>query len=208
MTPRRAFTLTVLSLLVLGSSPASAQTASDVFSTAVLHDVSLRMNSRDLELLRATYDQNTYYPADLQWGQTVVRNVAIRSRGRASRSDVKLGLRVDMDHFVSGQTFVGLDALVLDNLNQDPSMIHEHAAMALFERLGQVVPRTSFARLFINDEYQGVYGLVEEPNENFVEERLARTRDTSSSITGWGRTTSMTSAMNFRSMRAVRSADA
>ena len=29
-----------------------------------------------------------------------------------------------------------------------------------------------FARLFINDEYQGVYGLIEEPNENFVRSRF------------------------------------
>ncbi|MEQ1756881.1 MAG: CotH kinase family protein [Vicinamibacterales bacterium] len=147
---------------------ASAQTSDELFAPDVLHDVFLRINTRDLEELRASYDLNTYYPADIQIGTEVARNVAIRSRGRASRNPSKLGLRVDIDHFVADQTFFHLNSLVLDNFVQDPSMLREHAAMALFTRMGQAAPRTAFGRLFINDEYQGVYGLVEEPNEAFV----------------------------------------
>ena len=172
MTIRRALPSFILSVLLLVPAIGSAQTSDELFAPDVLHDVYLRINTRELELLRANYDVNTYYPADIQWGTAIVRNVAVRSRGDGSRNAHKLGLRVDVDYFVAGQQFVGLDSLVLDNLNQDASMVHEHAAMALFARMGQVAPRTGFARLFINNEYQGVYGLVEEPNEAFVERRF------------------------------------
>jgi spore coat protein CotH len=176
MTIRQAIPAFVLAVLLLVPAVGPAQSTDDVFDPDVLHDVFLRINTRDLELLRANYDVNTYYPADIQWGTAIARNVAIRSRGYGSRSANKLGLRVDIDHFVSGQQFAGVDSLVLDNLNQDASMVREHAAMALFTRMGQAAPRTSFARLFINGQYQGVYGLVEEPNEQFVERRFGADR--------------------------------
>jgi spore coat protein CotH len=168
MTTRRATQALLVSIALLVPDTGAAQ-GSDVFAADSLHDVHLRMNSRDLEELRISYTLNTYYPADIQWGSTIARNVAVRSRGNGSRNANKLGLRVDVDHFVTGQRFAGLDALVLDNLIQDATLLREHAAMALFTRMGQVAPRTSFARLFINSEYQGLYALVEEPNEAFVE---------------------------------------
>ncbi len=164
----RVVLVCAVSLLALFPATGSAQTSDHLFAPGTLHDVFLRMNSRDLDELRASFDVNTYYPADIQIGAEIARNIAIRSRGRASRNSSKLGLRVDVDHFVTGQVLSGVNSLVLDNLVQDPSMLREHAAMALFARMGVAAPRTAFGRLFINDEYQGVYGVVEEPNEQFV----------------------------------------
>src|SRR5512134_2644818 len=76
-----------------------AQTAAGLFDDTTLHDVYLFINSRDLLKLRAGYLTNTYYPADLLWGTTRVRNVAVRSRGTGSRNPFKLGLRVDFNRF-------------------------------------------------------------------------------------------------------------
>lgn len=159
-------------ILVFISVPVHAQTDAAFFEPSVVHDVFLRMNSRDLDTLRATFTANTYYPADLQVGTTTVRNVAVRSRGNGSRNGVKPGLRVDLNYFVSDQAFAGQTAFVLDNMAQDASMIREQAAMALYARMGQPAPRLSYARLFINNEYQGVYQLIEEPNERFVDSRF------------------------------------
>lgn len=170
MTLARLCLCVCLSLTVTAAA-AHAQTADDLFQPGQLHDVHIRMNSRDLQQLRAGFMLNTFYPADLQWGAVVVRNVALRSRGSGSRNGTKLGLLVDTNRFVSGQTFLGLSSLVLDNLTQDPSMVREHAAMALFERMGIAAPRSGFARLFVNNEYQGVYQLLEQPDERFAAHR-------------------------------------
>lgn len=149
-----------------------AQTASDqLFAGDMLNDIRLFISSRDLQKLRAHYDENTYYPADLQWKDVRVRNIAVRSRGSASRSATKPGLQIDFDRFVSGQEFVGLRSLVLDNLWQDPSMIRERLAMAFFERMGEPAPRESFGKVYINNEYQGLYVIVEDVSSDF----LART---------------------------------
>ena len=160
MTSRR-LTTSIALLFVLAASSAAAQTSADLFAPGVLHDVRLFMNSQDLQQLRETYQENTYYQADLEWRGMRVRSVAIRSRGTGSRSSMKPSLRLDFDRFAVGQRFLGLESLVLDNLWQDASLVRESVTMALFNRLGQPAPREAYSRVFINGEYQGVYSIVE-----------------------------------------------
>ena len=52
-------------------------------------------------------------------------------------------------------------------------MIRESIAMRFYERMGQPAPRVSFCRLFVNDVFEGVYGVV----EAITSELLARTTD-------------------------------
>jgi spore coat protein H len=167
--------LVVCTLLVLLGTPlvptapdAHAQTADDLFAPATLHDLQVFMNTRDLQQLRETYQENTYYQADLEWRGTRIRSVAIRSRGYGSRNPVKPGLLIDFDRFAAGQRFLGLESLVLDNLWQDGSLVRETVTMGLFERMGQAAPRESFTRLFINGDYQGVYAFVEAVDPVFL----------------------------------------
>ena len=165
-------------LLVIGIGPgtvASAQTAADLFSADTLQEVRLFMNSRDLQDLRDHYLDRTHYTVDLLWGSIRVRNAAIRSRGTGSANATKPGLFIDFDRYTAGQKFLGMRSLVLDNLWQDPSMLRERLAMALFARLGQAAPRQSFCRLFINNQYQGVYALTEEPSADFAVRVLGET---------------------------------
>ena len=154
--------------------PLRVQTTADLFDTGVLQELHLNIHSKDLSQLRARYLENTYYPADLLWGTIRVRNVAVRSRGFASRNPVKLALQLDFDRYTPGQAFLGLRSPVLDNLVQDPAMMREPLAMALFARTGQIAPRESFAKLYINNEYQGLYGIVEDIDQAFLARTFGR----------------------------------
>jgi spore coat protein CotH len=156
-------------------APAFAQTAADLFDASTLQEIRLFMNSRDLQQLREHYQESTHYTVDLLWRGTRLRNAAVRSRGTGSANPVKPGLRIDFDRYTTGQRFLGLRTLVLDNLWQDPAMIREHLVMAMFTRMGQPAPRQSFCRLFINNQYQGVYALTEEPNAEFAARALEET---------------------------------
>jgi spore coat protein CotH len=148
--------------------PAVAQTPDELFDDGTLHQVRLSVHSADWAKLKADFQENTYYPADLEWRGVKVRNVGIRSRGLATRNEFKPGLRVDMNRYVSGQRFLGLRALLLDNNYRDISLLRERVTMTLFARLGFPAPRQSHARLYVNGEYAGVYSVVEELGEDFV----------------------------------------
>src|SRR5262249_47883077 len=102
------------------------------------------------------------------WRNIKVRNVAIRSRGSGSRNPQKPGYLVEIDRYTTGQTLVGLSAIVLDNLWQDRSLIREKLAFEMFAQLGLPAPRESFCRLFINDEYQGLYNITEVIDRDFA----------------------------------------
>ena len=167
MTTLRRAGLGVLLVLIL-TGRAAAQSSDDFFNPNTLQRVELWLNDIDWEKLKAAFQENTYYPADVVWNGQTVPNVGIRSRGLGSRSGTKPGLRVDFDRYSDKQTFLGLKSFVLDNLIQDPSGIKETVAMRFFTRLGIPAPRETHAELFVNGKYAGLYGLVESVDKTMM----------------------------------------
>src|SRR5688500_4373991 len=163
---RRAVLTIVVALALTGTS--AAQTSDDFFNPEVLQSVEIWLNASDWAKLRAAFQENTYYPADVTWNGITVRNVGIRSRGLGSRSSTKPGLRVDFDRYSSGQQFLGLKSFVLDNLSQDFSGIKETVAMRFFTRLGIPAPRETHTRLYVNGRYAGLYALVESVDKTMM----------------------------------------
>jgi spore coat protein CotH len=149
---------------------ADSPQADALFDDGQLHDIWIHINSRDWAQLREGYQENTYYPADIEWQGIRVRNAGIRVRGRTSRNGHKPGLHVDFGRYVSGQRFLGLKSLDLDNLWQDPTMIRERLAMLVFRRMGLPAPRESHARMFVGSgrEFAGVYGVIEVIDKQFL----------------------------------------
>jgi CotH kinase protein len=154
--------------------PPPTGTADDLFDSGTLHDLRLSIRTEDLNDLRSHFRENTFYPADLKWRDVTVHDVAIRSRGLDSRDWKKPGLLIDMNRDTPGQTFLGLESLVLDNLRQDPAMMREFLAMATFRRMGQPAPRVSYCRLYLNNEYQGLYAIVEDIDKAFMTRSFGR----------------------------------
>ena len=167
---KRTATAVVRLLLVLALLPvlAHAQTADDLFGSTDLQRIDLFVHSADWAKLKAEFQTNTYYPADMTWNGITIRNVGIRSRGRGSRSPHKPGLRVDFDRYTTAQRFIGLKSLVLDNVTQDPSGVRESVAMTHYARLGIAAPREIHTRLYVNNEYAGLYVIVESVDKEML----------------------------------------
>jgi spore coat protein CotH len=167
---KRLATILACLLLVtaLTSAAASAQTAEALFSQTELQRIDLNLHSSDWAKLKAEFQVNTYYPADMTWNGQTIRNVGIRSRGRGSRSGSKPGLRVDFDRYTSGGRFLGLKSLVLDNVTQDASGVHESVSMAFYARLGIPASREIHTRLYVNNQYAGLYVIVESVDKDML----------------------------------------
>jgi len=175
---RATLRLLVLITTALAATGASGQElpldAAALFDDSQLQDIRLIANPRDWADLKASFQLNTYYPAHFAWRGQIVRNVGIRSRGTGSRSGVKPGLRVDFNRFDPSQHFLGLKSVVLRNNVQDPSQLHERIAMRLFTQLGLPAPREAHVRLYVNDEYAGVYSVVEAIDKVFLADRYGQ----------------------------------
>ena len=146
--------------------------ADPFFDDTVLHDIKLTINTRDWEALKANYLDNTVYPCYFAWTNQLIRNVGIRSRGLGSRSGVKPGLRVDFDYYSTSQKFLGLKSVVLRNNTQDPSNMRERVSMLFFRRLAMRASREAHARLYINNDYAGLYTIVESLDKTFLKKNF------------------------------------
>ena len=169
MTWRRAAAALALGLVALAQSRGlRAQSATDLFNSQSLQRIDLDMNSTDWSRLKTDYLSNTYYPVDLSWNGSKAYNAGVRSRGAATRNAAKPGLRVDFNYYASGQTYLGLKSLVLDNLAQDPSGVHETVAMWFLARFGVPAPREAHVALYVDGNYSGLYAVVESVDKTMI----------------------------------------
>lgn len=169
MTWRTAATALALGLVaVTQSRGVRAESAGDLFNAQALQRIDLDLHSADWAQLKNDFLSNTYYPTDLTWNGTKAYNAGVRSRGAASRSGTKPGLKVDFNYYASGQTYLGLKSLVLDNLAQDPSGVHETAAMWFLSRFAVPAPREAHAVLYVNGDYAGLYAVVESVDKTMI----------------------------------------
>jgi spore coat protein CotH len=162
--------LALLALAVTGPR-LRAQSSGDLFNSEALQRLDIDLHTADWAKLKQDFQSNQYYPADITWNGIKAYNTGIRSRGVASRSGTKPSLKLDFNRYASDQTFLGLKSLVLDNLVQDQSGVHEAVSMWFFARMGIAAPRESHAVVYVNGEYAGLYTLVE-PIDKFLIARV------------------------------------
>lgn len=55
-------------------------------------------------------------------------------------------------------------------------MIRESLAMPVFEAMGLPAPKVSFTRLTVNDDYMGVYNIIEDVEDPFLKDRLGESK--------------------------------
>jgi spore coat protein H len=139
-----------------------------LFNDTIVHEIRLDINAKDWQTLKDNYLTNDYYPCDFRWNGMAVRNVGIRSRGQASRSATKPSLRVDFNRYTASQTLLDLKSVVLRNNATDFSSMHERISMQLYARVGLAAPRVAHTRLYVNNNYQGLYSIVESLDKSFL----------------------------------------
>ena len=164
--------LLILTAPLLPPARLTAQDLDSLFDDSVLQELRIRIAPADWAAIHENYLDNTYYHCDLAWNGVSVPNIGMRSRGSQSRSPVKPSIGLDFSRYATNQRFLGLKSLVLRNLNQDASMMRERLAEALFRRAGLPYSREAHARLYVNDEYVGLYLLVEPIDERFLATRF------------------------------------
>jgi spore coat protein CotH len=152
----------------LSAGIATAQTIEDFFNESKFQDIYLTIHPKDWARLRETYLDDTYYPANFLWNGIELPDIGIRSRGRGSRSPVKPNLRLDFNRFEEGQNLFGLKSVVLKANNQDASLMHERIAMKLFDKMGLPASKEAPVRLWVNEDFFGVYSMVESIDKDFM----------------------------------------
>ena len=160
----------IVTLLIVISSctRALAQTSNDLFDVNVLQEIRLDVNPADWQAIQDNPASDAYYLADLHWRNITVGRVGIRQRGGSTRSGIKPSLHVDINRY-EDQTFLGLKSFNLKNNVHDASMMKDRLVMEVYSRFGVPVQRHVSAKLYVNGDYYGVYGLIETVDKTFLQ---------------------------------------
>ncbi len=147
-----------------------------------------------------TVNEDRYVEASLRVGDTELPSIAVRYKGNYSiwgcvdyerqervvrvepffgNVDVcqRFSLKLDFDRFDSKARLDGLKKLNLHAMAADPSKMRERLGYSLFREMDIEAPRAVHARLYINDEYQGVFAVVENVDGRFTANRFGESGD-------------------------------
>ena len=150
-----------------------------VFNMSVLARIHVTMSDDDyLYCLQPwnLYNQ-TYVHATVHFNngdvQETVSDVGVRIKGGGSRLSQKKGWAISMDEFVDKQRLTNLKKIELKPSTDGPDSMIIAQLYADFARgLGSPVQRSSYALLYINDVFNGIYFMHEDIGKDFLTSRF------------------------------------
>lgn len=111
-----------------------------------------------------------YAPALITIDGTVLDTIGIRYKGFNSWwNSVKKPIKIDLNRYKGQQEYDGLSKFNLHNGSGDPSFIRENISYKILRSMGIKAPRTAFAKVFIDDVYIGLYRIVEQVDNTFLD---------------------------------------
>lgn len=148
-----------------------------IFDDQSVGTVEIQIKPEYLNYLMNHVDSDTIFPAsfifanDKIQGDTV-KNVGFRLRGTTSRNANKKSFKIDFNEFVKGQKFHALEKMNLKAVFTDPSVIRAKLYSDIARTFGIPCFRANHVKVYINNEYRGLYINVEHIDENFLQTRF------------------------------------
>ena len=184
---RLKFAVLAITLAISAEQVASAQFPNAAFAKSAdaglddfyrpdeVQSIHLRVAEDDLQRMRAALPERISVPASFRWRDISVENVAIRFKGDSSSGPTqqhKRSFLIKFNEYADDQRFLGLRRVSFDNGVQFGSVFSEPIITEILRDQGIKTHRCNYAKLFLNDEYQGVYVNVERIDESFIEHHL------------------------------------
>jgi hypothetical protein len=141
-------------------------------------DLHIEMSAGDWSTVQGDLTFSIVVPAMISCGGEPAKMVAVRRK--RSGGTVKVGLKIDVNHYVDPQDFHGLTKLSLENGVSSGStengsvrdLMAEYLAWRLMARSGAITGRAAFAQVFVNGDSLGAYVNVEDVNKRFLRDRV------------------------------------
>ncbi len=175
------FVVGFLFLVMSIPSELSAQRkAGDIlFDDAIVHIIRIRLDQQ------VYWDSLTYYKkvSDATNKKLYIQaatvtidgmpfySAGLRFKGASSylyQQGKKKSFKIKLDKFVKCQDYDGVTTFNLNNSFRDPTMMREKLYLDYLKKFGAHAPRASYAKVYINNEYWGLYLLTEDINKEYL----------------------------------------
>jgi len=101
-----------------------------------------------------------------------LENVGFRLRGNTSRGANKKSFKINLNAFVSGRKYYGVQKINLNGQHNDPTSARAKICADLADRLEIPSMRTNHVQLYINNGYYGLYTNTEHIDQNYIKKRF------------------------------------
>ncbi len=151
----------------------------NLFNDDVVHEIHLTFeNSNYWTILSSNYDNNypdvPYIMANAVIDGETVDSIGVRLKGFSSYwvETQKKSIKLDFNEFVSGKKYDGLKKVNLNNGEGDPAIQRDLLCYDIMRKSGVSAPRTAYTKVYLNEEYWGLYLLVEQVDKTFLEDNF------------------------------------
>lgn len=152
-----------------------AQSPGDVFfADYQVHEIRFKFSQTGyLDSLKANYTLDQYMRCDVTVDGVTFPVSGVKYKGNSSYNNQgkKKPFRIDFEEYVADQELDGMSKLVLNNAFKDPTFLREKLMLDFLNAHGIAAPRATYARLYINGVYWGLYSVVEDVNKTFLKTR-------------------------------------
>jgi hypothetical protein len=166
----------LLSLALLFSLPnLKAADGDSIWEQPIIHDIYFTFSQTGYyDSLVATHTTGNYLQCDMTFDGVLLPSCGLRFKGNSSFNNPsqKKSMKVDLNEFVAGQDYDGIKKFNLNNLFKDPTFIREKLTMDYMNDHGIHSPRCTYARVYYNNVYWGLFTLVEDVNSKFLEQHF------------------------------------
>lgn len=173
--------------LFILSLVSQARSGTSLLNDSILHEIRITIAVEDwFEKMETDFQNNLkdpekfpeiYYVCNAEIDGKFIDSIGMRQKGNYSniinRSKKKKPFKLAFDEF-RDQKFNGLKKINLNNGTDDPTFAKEALVYKLMRDQGVPAPRTSYAKLFINGEYWGLYLIVENVDKTFLKDHYGK----------------------------------
>lgn len=149
-----------------------------------VQEVRIKVDENNLNyLLQNAGDKPTVMTDSVTIGDQTVKYTGLKTKGNytlnATNGDensdrfsftVNFGKYIKKKKYSAKQNFFGCNKISFNNFYFDRSMMVEYFAMRLMTEMGIPTPQYGLAKLYINNQYYGVYFMVEAMDSSIIEQ--------------------------------------
>ncbi|MFA5328103.1 MAG: CotH kinase family protein [Prolixibacteraceae bacterium] len=179
---RKFYIVSLVVHIIFISLAAGQAPGSQLFDNSVIHELKIVSLKEDLlDTLEANYvlsfginqiqtREIPYTSVKLIIDGANLDSLGIRYKGFNSWwHSVKKPIKIDINEYKSDQQYDGLKKFNLHNGSGDPSFIRDNINYKILRLLGIKAPRTAYAKVFIDNAYMGLYRIVEQIDNTFLD---------------------------------------
>ena len=155
-----------------------------MYQPQTMVEIDLDIPPASVQALEEEEDHGDYHPAEFSLSTPAGTPAGVEPTSTPLKIEVKLKGHFNSSFrpltekaafklkFAKTERYLGLKKMTLNNMVEDPSMIHETLAYALYRATGVPASHTGYAYLRVNDEDYGVYLNIETLDDLAMEKRF------------------------------------